>query len=415
MKYHQRILENKILEYFETFSCLLVAGARQAGKSTVLQELFSNKIKMFTFDPAQDLYGEKADPDLFLRNNPHPLILDEIQYAPGLAASLKRYVDQKRTNSMFIMTGSQQWHVMKSLSESMAGRIAMIELQPFSLSETFEVSGLSWFPAWLDTVRQDVNKADEFLLSGRSYGLSPAKTIWRGSFPEVQRLKEKMIPAWMQGYVSTYLQRDVRSMMDVRDEGRFAAFLSLCVALTGQESNYSQIGRDIGLSTPTARRWLDILRGTFQWLEVPAYSTNQIKKLSQKPKGYLMDTGLASYLLRISSPEALSGHPSFGALFETFMVMELYKQVQTMTLAPVFYHFRLHSGAEVDLVLELDGKLFPVEIKSSSRAGPKDAGGMRRMRELLPGSVGPGILIYAGDKPVRIDESCIAVPFDLCV
>lgn len=326
------------------FPCVLVAGARQVGKSTLLNHLFANTAKAFVFDPVQDLFGARSDPDLFLRNNPPPLILDEIQYAPELVAALKRYVDQHRRPRMFLITGSQQWQVMKDLSESLAGRVALLELPAFSVGETFNDARPYWFTDWLERVAEDSQEANEELLSAVSSGTAPSTLIWRGSFPEVQTLKEGIVGGWMQGYVTTYLQRDVRMLLEVRNESQFARFLSLCSALTAQECNYSQMGRDIGLSVPAVQNWISVLKGTFQWLEVPAFSHNEIRKLSQKPKGYVTDTGLACHLLRFSSPEALSGHPAFGPLFETFVVMEIFKQIQCMSMAPALYHFRQHTA-----------------------------------------------------------------------
>jgi predicted AAA+ superfamily ATPase len=213
--------------------------------------------------------------------------------------------------------------------------------------------------------------------------------------------------------VATYLQRDVRGLIAVRDETRFGVFLSLCAALTAQECNYSQMGRDIGVTTPTAQKWLGVMRGTYQWIEIPAYSNNAIKRLSMKPKGYVTDSGLACYLQRISSPESLSGHPLFGAMFETSVVMDIVKQSQALDFPPAFHHYRLHSGAEVDLVLEMDNRLFPIEIKASSRARPGDAGGISRFQEQVGERAGPGLIVYAGGAPHRLTDRCIAIPYDL--
>lgn len=412
MKYHNRLLEQKLEAYYKAFPCVLLAGARQVGKSTLIKHLFRKQAKIFTFDPTQDLYGERSDPDLFLRNNPPPIILDEIQYVPELVPVLKRYVDEHRAPGLFLITGSQQWQVMRKLSESLAGRIAMLELPAFSLSEQLEDTGLCWFSTWLSEAVSNPERANAHLLEFSSSGLSPMQLIWRGFYPEVHTLREDVITGWMRGYVNTYLQRDIRSLLAIRNETQFASFLSLCAALTAQECNYSQIGRDIGLSTPAAQNWLGVLKGTFQWLEIPAFSTNQIKKLSQKPKGYLTDTGLACYFLRLSSPDALLGHPLFGALFESFVVLELFKQVQALRLVPAFYHFRQHSGAEVDLVLDMDGKLFPIEIKATSRIKPPDASAVTGFQEKMGKVSGPGLIVYAGREVLKLTETCIAVPFD---
>ncbi len=413
MNYHRRLIEAKLRAFFRSFSCTLLTGARQVGKSTTLQQLFGDSCRTFVFDPVQDLYGVKPDPDLFLRNNPPPLILDEIQYVPELVPALKRAVDSNRRPGMYLITGSQQWHVMRDLAESLAGRVAMLELPAFCLQEAGDVNQPCWMNRWLDAAPNGAEAAVRALRKSSSAGASATESIWRGGFPEVRTLEESVVPGWMQGYVATYLQRDVRTALDVRDEGLFATFLALCAALTAQEVNVSQLGRDIGLSSPSAKRWIQALRGTYQWLEVPAFSANHIKRLSGKAKGYLGDTGLACFLLRLSSPQAVQGHPAFGALFETFVVTEIWKQLQAQPLIPALYHYRQHSGAEVDLVVEKDGMLFPVEVKAASHVRPGDARSIQIFREKVGPKVQPGLVVYAGSEVLKLSDDCAAVPFDL--
>jgi len=413
MHYHRRLVEDKLRTYFESFACTLVTGARQVGMSTMLGELFGESMRTFVFDPVQDLYGVKQDPDLFLRNNPPPVILDEIQYVPELVPALKRRVDRERRPGMYLITGSQQWHVMRNLAESLAGRVAMLELPAFSLQETAEADSAPWLGSWLEAAEDGSDSWVDTFQGYTSPRRSVTEIIWRGGFPEVQRLREAVIPGWMQGYVSTYLQRDMRTMLEVRDETQFAAFLGLCAALSAQECNYSQLGRDIGLSSPSAKRWIGVLRGTFQWLEVAAFDANHIKRLSGRPKGYLCDTGLACFLMRLSSPRAVQGHPAFGALFETFVVTECWKQLQCLPLVPTLYHYRQHSGAEVDLVIERDGCLFPLEIKASSRVRPSDARSIHTFQDAVGATAQNGLVIYAGGEVLRLSDRCLAVPFDL--
>ena len=413
MQYHHRLIEPKLQSYAGAFSCTLIAGARQVGKSTTLAELFEERYRTFVFDPVQDLYGVKEDPDLFLRNNPPPLILDEIQYVPELIPALKRFIDRDRQPGMYLITGSQQWHVMRHLAESLAGRVAILELPGFSWQESADIEGPSWMNCWLEQATHGVTAGLKALSPFTSQGQSATQTLWRGGFPEVNTLSDEVIPGWMQGYVSTYLQRDVRTLLNLRDETQFATFLALCASLTAQECNYSQLGRDIGVSSPSAKRWIGVLRGSFQWLEVPAFSSNHLKRLSSKPKGYLTDTGLACHLIRLSSPQAVQGHPAFGALFETHVVTEIWKQLQALPLVPTLYHYRQHSGTEVDLIIENDGLLFPVEVKASTRIGPSDARSINVFREKMGTNAQPGLIVYAGTEILQITDACVAVPFDL--
>jgi uncharacterized protein len=410
MTYRSRLLEDKLRAYHAAFPCVVVVGARQVGKTTLINHLFSGTARSFTFDPVQDQFGARQDPDLFLRNHPPPIILDEIQYAPELVPAIKRAIDRDRRPGQFLLTGSQQWSVMKSLAESLAGRAAILELSGFSINELYGQPAGGWLARWLAGSANDV----EHLFRG--YGSArtrPAERIWRGSFPEVQGLSEDVVPGWFLGYTSTYLQRDVRLALEARDEGQFTHFLALCAAMTAQEVIPAQWGRDLGLAHTTARRWLDVLRGTYQWIELPALTRNRIKRVSQRAKGHIADTGLACHLMRMSSPSAVPGHPAFGALFESLVVGDCLRQAQRESTVPGAWHYRRHSGAEVDLVFERDGRYFPIEVKASSNPTPRDAQGITVFQEDHGPAAAPGLVVHAGDRLLKLTERCWAVPFDL--
>lgn len=216
----------------------------------------------------------------------------------------------------------------------------------------------------------------------------------------------------MQGYVATCLERDIRQLTQVSDEMQFATFLTLAASLTAREWNYSELGRDIGLSSVTARRWAHLLRRTYQLLEIPAFSLNTIKRLSLRPKCHVMDTGLASYLMRISSPTALQGHPSMGHLFESHVVGDALRQIQRLNTPPSFFHYREHAGREVDLIVELDGNRLPVEIKASGNVTPGDAVALESFCRNKAARAPFGIVIYGGRELRTLGEHSIAVPFD---
>ena len=279
--YIRRILTDKLYKLAESFPVVVISGARQVGKSTLLQNTLGMEAEIVVFDPVIDIENARQDPELFLNNHPPPLILDEIQYAPELVASIKRRIDLKRSPGQYILTGSQQWGVMKSMSESLAGRAVFMDLDSFCLLEISQSDSIiPWIARWLAA-------PDVFLSLSQSrltHETTLYEQLWRGFLPESQFLATEVIPDFLNAYQRTYIERDVRLLAEVSDLQLFGRFLQLISALTAQEINHSQLGRELGLTPQTARRWLDILKATFQWFEIPAYSGNLIKRVSNKPK-----------------------------------------------------------------------------------------------------------------------------------
>ncbi len=409
--YITRILTERLKTLAWTFPVVVVAGARQVGKSTLLGHVFGEQAGRVVFDPAQDIGNARQDPDLFLDNHPTPLILDEIQFAPELVAAIKRRVDQNRTPGQYLLTGSQQWSVLRNLAESLAGRAVFLDLEGFSLGEVAQQGPASaWLPVWL----QDPSG----FLAGQHTRLqlpyNPFELIWRGSLPEATRLPLEVLPDFWAAYFRTYVERDVRLLAEVADWHLFGRFVRLAAALTGQEINHSQFGRELGVTPQTARRWLDLLQATFQWFEVPAYSANAVKRVSGKGKGYIADSGLACWAQAISSPASLGGHPLWGHLFETYMAGELRKQMSLLAPAPRLYHWRSAGGAEVDFILERDNHYFPIEVKAKSRVSRRDASGILAFRKAYPHlKVAPGLVIAPCERLERISEDAVALPWDL--
>lgn len=409
--YIPRALTTRLETLASTFPVVVVSGARQVGKSTLLQHVFGQRAGIVAFDPTMDIGNARADPDLFLDNHPAPMILDEIQYAPELVAALKRRVDRDRRPGSYFLTGSQQWHIIRSLAESLAGRAVFLDLEGFALSEMARADAKSaWLPAWMED-------PEGFLSAPRArlaLPFGPYETIWRGALPDATRLPLGTLPDFWEGYFRTYVERDLRLLTSVSDWHAFGHFARLAAALTAQEINASHLGREIGITPQTARRWLDLLIATFQWFEAPAHSGNAVKRVSGKAKGYLADTGFACWAQAISSPAALGGHPMWGHLFETFMVAEIRKQSALMSPKPRIHHWRAAGGAEVDLLLERDGRFFPFEFKARTRVTSADARGIRAFREAYPGlDIAPGLVIGLGDRVERLQAPDVAIPWDL--
>jgi predicted AAA+ superfamily ATPase len=404
MNYIHRQLEKRLLELAAHFPVIVLVGARQVGKTTLLKTLLP-AANYVVFDPAIDVEHARQDPDLFLQNHPCPLILDEIQYAPEVVAAIKRHIDRNRQPGQFLLTGSQQWQVMRNLTESLAGRAVILQLDGFSFREWQNATDIrsGWLDRWL---KDPSGLTTGFQPPAASPPLSLLEYLFRGSLPDAVTLPLEVLRDYHNSYLRTYVERDARSFANVSDAQLFGRFHRLLAALTAQEVNYAHLGREIGLSPNTAREWLSILQATFQWFETPAYHTNLLKRVSSKPKGYFFDTGLACAGQFISSPEALASHPLLGALFETLVVSEVRKQSGTMPAPPQLFHWRAHSGAEVDLLLERDGKLFPLEIKMTSNPSGYDVRPMNTLRKTLPpGTVAPGLLVCCIESPRQLNDA----------
>lgn len=409
MHYRNRHAEAKLRRLAEHFKVVLVTGARQVGKSTLLQHVFPN-VKAVVFDPVQDSYGARRDPDLFLQNFPSPLILDEIQFAPELLPALKRKVDQVERPGQYLLSGSQNLSVLRSVAETMTGRVVILQLEGMSLAE---MAGRGEAPGWLGFYLDAPGSLPERFAGTIEEGGPLSRHLWRGSMPGMLDTPDDLLRDAFRSYVQTYVERDLRLLEDIRELSSFGRFLGLTAALTGQEINASQFGREAGVTPATARKWLALLAHTFQWRELPPYHGSTVKRLTGKSKGYLRDTGLACSLQLLSSPDALAVSPLLGAMFETWAVNEVHRQFTPLSVPPQAYHWRTAGGAEVDLVLERDGKLYPIEVKCKSHVTREDARSLRAFAETYPSpSVMPGLIIYAGRDCLRVDERTTAVPWN---
>ncbi len=404
--YKNRLIENKLKELFTYFPVVAVLGARQVGKSTLVENLFSNKISTTVFDPVVDIKNARHDPDFFLQNTRTPAFFDEIQYAPELLGSIKRKVDREKKNGQFILSGSQNLSVLRDISESLAGRVAILNLWPMSKNELDDKClkpGFlqNWFAGKLEKISEQESQTPQTYTS-----------IWHGGYPKIAQLPDHLIPGYWQSYMQTYIERDVRKVANIGSLQNFGRFIGILAAMTAQEINQNQIGRELGVARNTALAWTEVAESTFQWLSIPAFSRNPIKKISGKKKGFFTDTGLACYLQKISSHEVIAGHPMQGRLFETFIVMEIVKQVQQLPTQPNFYHFRSHSGAKVDLILELNGILYPIEIKAKSNPNRRDIRGFAAFRDCFPKeNIHQGLVICATPFTQKISNNALAIPW----
>ncbi len=409
MNYLNRHLEDRLRRFAKSFKIVLLAGARQAGKSTLLQHVFPN-IKSVVFDPVQDLYGARSDPDQFLDTFGPPLILDEVQYVPELLPALKRRVDRSAEKGQYLLTGSQNFAVLRNVSESLAGRAGILRLDGLTPAEQI---GQADKPCWIESYMED---PETFAGAVNRQPVLEKPTalprfLWRGQLPGLMDFDDQEVPSYWSSYVQTYVERDIRLMANMADMGQFGRFLRLCGALTGQELMQSQMGRELGVNPKTARAWLDLLIWSYQWIDLPAYSGNAIKKLSARPKGHFADTGLACYLNAIPTPESLLNSPLFGHLFESWGAGWIARQIQRLRLAPALYHWRTHNGAEVDIVLEFNGRLYPMEFKAASHLSGYDARGIQTFQKTYS-QAAPGVVVYGGQEPFQLSARVAAMPWN---
>jgi len=382
-RYLQRNLERRPSE----FRALLLTGPRRSGKSTLckhLQTIWGGG-SYVSFDTPLDQARFRADPEGFLATLKTPAVLDEIQNVPDLFQYLKALIDREPHRGLdYILTGSQHFQMMHRVSESLAGRILIKELFPFSLAELTDAEP--------DRVLSNISKILELNpsieLSERHRSFSTRDSIRHllavGGFPQASFAQSQQArEEWFSSYTETYIQRDIRALSNVHNLSTFSRFVNLVAGRTGQVINYSGLGKDIGVSYKTAQHYLSLLETSYLWRSLaPFYKASSEKRLSKSPKGIFTDSGLGIYLVGLNE-DGIERNPLLGAFFESFVVMEIVKLVAALGARVQFCHFRAGESAEVDLVLEHGRAIIPIEIKCSASVDPSWGKGIRVLREVL--------------------------------
>jgi predicted AAA+ superfamily ATPase len=364
----KRELEAGVRKLAGQFKAVAITGPRQSGKTTLARAVFADKAYVSLEAPDE---RERAirDPRQFLSRFAEGCVLDEVQRAPQLFSYLQEELDRSADPGRYILTGSQQFGMMEQITQSLAGRIGMATLLPFSISE---------------------------LEQGGYRGEHLNQVLWKGAYPPIfdQGIEPDL---WLDSYITTYIERDVRQIVNIQDTLAFQRFLSLCAGSVGQLFNASRIGNDCGLNHGTVTKWLSILEASYIAYRLPPHHRNFRKRLVKTPKLYFWDTGLVCRLLGIEHPDQLATHPLRGAVFENWAVTELMKGRCNRLLKSNLYFWRNNTGMEVDVLAEKSGKLMPVEIKSGSTIGSDWTTGLERWLELAgEEAIEPG-LIYGGD------------------
>lgn len=417
-KYRKRTIEKSLNSLIGKCPVIMITGPRQVGKTTLLNHLSATsdkKINYVSLDNILIRTQAKEDPELFLRNYETPLIIDEFQYVPELLSYIKIKVDKARQNEMFgdgknvgtlyYLTGSQVFQTMKNVSESLAGRIGILDLYGFSTRELENIEE--------DTFIPDIN----ILRSKEKVSMKSTSEIFEkiinGSYPEVNNDNGRNNEQFYEAYIRTYIERDVRQLINIKDETKFIKFISSVAARTAQEYNSFDIANDVGVDSKTIDEWVSILKNTNLIYMLQSYSNNNIKKAIKRPKIYFMDTGLACYLTGYVNSKTLELSAYNGAIFETYIISEIIKSYTNNGKDPRtrLYYYRDASQKEIDLLVFYDNKVYPVEIKKSANPGKAALKNFNVVNKFGV-EVGNGIVLCMMEDIIAIDENNYYVPIE---
>ena len=405
MQYIHRHLEERIIELSKSYSAILLTGPRQAGKTTMLRELAVKEgtgRRYVTLDDLAEREMAKTDPALFLQIHKPPVLIDEVQYAPELFTYIKIYVDEHHKPGDFWMTGSQIFRLMRGIQESLAGRVALLYMSPMSQRE---ITGAHCVPF----------KTDLEQLLAESDHIKPLTTpeiferLWRGSMPGLLGGQTPDRHVFYSSYLSTYLERDVRELSGSVDALKFNRFVTAVAARCSQLLNYNALAEDADIDIQTSKAWVNILETLGIIFLLHPYSNNVLKRTIKTPKLYFYDTGLVCHLTRWSSPEVAESGAMSGALLENFAVSEIMKGYQNAGLEPYLYFYRDRDAKEIDIILEGDGKLCPLEIKKTALP-EKRLTRVFKVIDKSPLQPGTGAVLCMADKLSAFDSENLIVP-----
>ena len=402
---YRRTLASTIQHVNGSFPVLFLTGPRQVGKTTLLQMCAEADRNYVTLDDLDARGLARNDPGLFLQTYRPPIIIDEVQYAPQLFSYLKIVVDREKKNGMFWLTGSQKFHLMKGITESLAGRVAVLDLLGLSQAEIDHRSQIVTpfvpTPAWIEQAKKRVEEPKRLM--------DIYERIWRGSFPKVNDAEGPTHNLFYRSYVQTYIQRDVKDILSISDETSFHQFLGAVAARTGQLLNYAELARDMAIDNKTAKSWLSVLETSGLIYLLKPYYRNVTKRLVKAPKLYFLDTGLCTYLCKWPTPASLEAGASSGAFLETYLFAEILKSYWHNGVEPHFYYFRDIDQREVDLIIETGDAFYPVEFKKTATPS-KTASRHFHLLEKLGKRVGHGSVLCFVEQAIPLSETVTAVP-----
>jgi predicted AAA+ superfamily ATPase len=401
MGYISRTLEPVLKRAAHEFPAVVLTGPRQSGKTTLLKHLFGESHHYLSLELPDVRAAAAADPRGFLDLNPSPVIFDEVQYAPLLLPYIKERIDAHRSaRGQYLLTGSQNLLLAQQITESLAGRAAMLRLLPLALRERTDQpqAPLPWEKA----------KPNQ---RTTTWGLAELWTqLLRGGYPELAVEPHRDASLWHSSYLQTYLERDVRALRQVGDLTLFQNFLRVLAARSGQLLNLSDVARDLGVAVNTAKGWLSVLEATYQVFVLRPYFANIGKRLVKTPKVYFTDTGTLCALVGLKSIDHAAGGPMGGVIFETAVVMEVFKTLTHRGEEPRLHFWRTAQGEEVDLVVETGTQLLPVEIKLAATPNPVMAKSILAFQKAVGSKAGAGWVVHPGDTRLPLAPQVTALP-----
>jgi len=403
MDYIKRDIESTILEVSKYYASIIITGARQVGKSTTLRHLADNNRTGVTLDDLEARRLAKTDPELFLSIYKPPLLIDEVQYAPELFSRIKMEIDNGAAPGSFWMTGSQPFRLMQLAQESLAGRVAILHMPSLSQREIYGGDNTEPFSLDLEKLRE------------RTSGRKPIDTteqygrIWRGSLPGHISGRYPQRDIFYSSYLQSYIGRDIKEEFEEVDSLQFADFIRAAACRAGQMLNVHDIALDVGVSDETAKRWLGLMEKSNVIFYLRPYSNNLLKRTVKTPKMYFFDTGLVAHLTKYSSPEILMNGAINGAILENYVVSEIMKSYSNRGLEAICHYYRDKDSKEIDLVMESDGELHPVEIKKTA-SPPTELAGAFNVLDKANMPRGTGAIICTKRELSAIDRKTMIVP-----